>query len=81
MRLKATVHNVNIRGCEPRENKKGEGYLLVRFEDQTGAAHELVDKAMDRQKYYTRDKNMDLMIDIDQGRQYTTIRIIDATEV
>lgn len=81
MRLKATVHNVNIRGCEPRENQKGEGYLLVRFEDETGASHELVDKDMDRQKFYKRDTDMDLSIDIDQGRKFTTIRIIDAKTI
>lgn len=77
MKLKAMVHNANIRGCEVRQNRKGEGYLLVRFEDETGAAHELVDKDMDRQTCYKRDKNANLLIDIDQGRNFTTIRIID----
>ena len=78
MRLKAVVHNVNVRGCEARENKSGEPYLLVRFEDETGTAHELVDKDMDRQAGYKRDTDMNLTIDIDQGRKFTTIRIIDA---
>lgn len=81
MRIKAVVHNTNIRGCEPRKNQKGEPYLLVRFEDETGAPHELVDKDMDRQQYYVRGTDMDLVIDIDQGRQFTTIRIIDAQEI
>ena len=81
MRIKAVVHNTNIRGCESRKNQKGEPYLLVRFEDETGAPHELVDKDMDRQQYYVRGTDMDLVIDIDQGRQFTTIRIIDAQEI
>lgn len=81
MRVKAVIHNANIRGCERRENKKGEGYLLVRFEDETGKPVEMVDKDLDRQKFYVRDTDMDLVIDIDSGQKYTNIRIIDAKEV
>lgn len=76
--MKAVVQNVNIRGCEARANAKGEPYLLVRFEDETGKAHELVDKDMERQAGYKRNTDMSLYIDIDQGRKYTTIRIIEA---
>lgn len=79
--MKAVIHNTNIRGCEARTNGKGEPYLLVRFEDETGKAHELVDKDMDRQGAYKRNTDMDLYIDIDQGRKFTTIRIIEAKEV
>lgn len=78
--MKAIIHNANIRGCEAKENKKGEGYLLVRFEDETGKYSELVDKEMERSKYYKRDTTMDLAINIDTGK-YTTIRIIDAKEI
>lgn len=79
--MKAVIHNTNIRGCEARTNSKGEPYLLVRFEDECGKAYELVDKDMDRQSGYKRNTDMDLYIDIDQGRKFTTIRIIEAKEV
>lgn len=79
--MKATIHNACIRGHEVKTNSKGEEYTLVRYEDETGKAETLVDKDMDRAPYYTRDKIMDLFIDIDQGRKFTTIRIIDAKEV
>lgn len=79
--MKAVVHNANIRGCEARANAKGEPYLLVRFEDETGKAHELVDKDMERQAGYRRNTDVDLYIDIDQGRKYTTIRIIDVKAI
>jgi len=75
--MKAVVKNVNIRGCEAGTNKKGEGYLIVRFEDETGKAYELIDKGMDRQPYYKRNTDMDLVINIDIGK-YTNVRIIDA---
>lgn len=79
--MKAIVANALIRGHEVKTGKTGGQYVLVRYEDETGKPETLVDKDLDRAKYYTRDKVMDLYIDIDQGRQFTTIRIIDAKEV
>lgn len=77
--MKAIINNINIRGCEPKENKNGEPYLLVRFEDETGKACELVDKDMERQPYYKRNTDGTLTVDISIGK-YTTIRIIDFKE-
>ena len=74
--MKAIINNVNIRGCEPKENKKGEPYLLVRFEDEYGKAAEFVDKDMSRQAYYKRNTDGTLTVDIEVGK-YTTIRIVD----
>lgn len=79
--MKAVIHNANIRGHEVKTNKNGGKYVLVRYEDETGKPETLVDKDLDRADYYVRDKNMDLYIDIDQGRNFTTIRITDAREV
>lgn len=72
----AVIHNVCIRGREPKVNSKGDPYLLVRFEDETGKPYELVDKNMEREEYYTRGSEGDLHISIDQGK-YTTIRIVN----
>ena len=74
--MKAKIENVEIRGCEVKENKKGEGYLLVHFEEATGASSELVDKEMDREKFYKRGTIGNLFIDIKTGK-FTTIRIVD----
>lgn len=79
--MKAVIHNANIRGHEVKTNKNGGQYVLVRYEEETGKPETLVDKDMSRVDYYVRDKKMDLYIDIDQGRNFTTIRIIDAREV
>lgn len=79
--MKAVVKNALIRGHEVKENKNGGKYVLVRYEDETGKPEQLVDKNIDRAKYYMRDKVMDLFIDIDVGRNFTNIRIIDAREV
>ena len=76
--MKAIINNVNIRGCERKAPKKSgqSDYLLVRFEDETGKACELVDKDLSRQEYYKRDTDGTLYINIELGK-YTTIRIID----
>lgn len=74
--MKAMINNVNIRGCEARKNKKGDPYLLVRFEDETGTPCEMVDKDMRRQHCYKRNTEGSLIIDIDVGK-YTTLRIVE----
>ena len=80
--MHAGIHNANIRGCEPRKNKAGEGYLLVRYEeDKTGKPCTVVDKDMSRQMSYVRDKLVDMEIYIDAGRQFTNIRVIDVRPV
>lgn len=79
--MKAMIKNALIRGHEVKTNTQGGKYVLVRYEDETGKPETLVDKEIDRADYYTRDKIMNLYIDIDQGRKFTTIRIIDAKEV
>lgn len=76
MEMKAMINNINIRGYESRKNKKGDPYLLVRFEDETGASCEMVDKDMRRQGCYKRNAEGSLTIDIDVGK-YTTLRIVD----
>lgn len=77
--MKAIIENINIRGCEAKTNKNGEPYLIVRFEDETGKACEMVDKDMDRQPFYKRNTDGTLTVDISIGK-YTTIRIIDFKE-
>ena len=79
--MKAMIKEALIRGHEVKTNKNGGKYVLVRYEDQTGKPETLVDKDIERAEYYTRDKVMDLYIDIDQGKNFTTIRIIDAKEI
>ena len=74
--MKATISKALIRGHEVKTNKNGGQYVLVRYEDETGKPEQLVDKDLDRAKYYVRDTVMNLFIDIDQGRNFTNIRII-----
>lgn len=78
--MKAVVKNALIRGHEVKTNKNGGQYVLVRYEDETGKPETLVDKEIERADFYTRDKTMDLYINIDIGRNFTNIRIIDAKE-
>lgn len=84
--MKAKIEKADIRGHEVKENKQGGKYILVRFEDETGKPETLVDKDMERAKFYQRGTIMDLYIDIVSGRTregqpYTNIKLIDAKVV
>lgn len=80
--MRAVIKNANIRGHEVKTNSKGGQYVLIRYEeDGTGAPQTIVDNDLERADYYTRDKVMDLDINIDIGRQFTTIRVVEAREV
>lgn len=81
--MKAKIENADIRGHEIKTNKKGEQYILVRYEDETGKPEVLIDKEMTRAEYYKRGTIMDLYIDIVSGRtrdgqSYTNVKLIDA---
>ena len=74
--MRATIDNVCIRGCEEKDGRNGK-YLLVRYEDETGKAEELVDKDLTRATFYKRDTLGKLHIRIDRGKQFTNISITD----
>ena len=79
--MRATILNAEIIGHETKTNKKGEPFTIVRYEEAgTAKPCELVDKDEERAKHYTKGKMMDLLIDIDAGPRFTTIRIIEARE-
>ena len=82
MRLKA--ENVEIRGHEIKDSKKEDGgqFALVRFEDETGKAYELVDREKERWEFYKRGVVGDLFLDYVQGirkdgTQWSKLSIID----
>lgn len=79
--MRMSVINACIRGCEVKNNKKGEPYVLVRYEeDGTGKPCELVDKDESHASAYKRDAMLDMLVNIDQGRDYTNLRIIEIRE-
>ena len=72
------IENIEIRGCEVKQSKKdGSEYLIVRFEDITGKAHEIIDRDMDRQPFYTRGTQGDLYADLDIGKTFTRFNVTD----
>lgn len=73
----ATVKDIEIRGHEVKHSTKTDkDYIIVRFEDETGAAQELVDRDMEREAYYTRGTVGDLTVSIRTGK-FTSIEIKD----
>lgn len=79
-KFNAVINNVEVRGHEVKQNKQGEDYVLVRVEDETGTSIELIDKDLDRTKYYKRGTLMDITVNV-VASKFTTIRIVDAKEI
>lgn len=81
MNFRAKIENACIRGCQRGTNKQGGEYLLVNFEDETGTQSQLVDNDVDREKYYKRNNEGDLYVQIKEvsGKNgfFTSARIVD----
>lgn len=68
--------NLEIRGGEKRTSKKSEEeYLIVRVEDETGRAYELLDRDVENMSIYKRGVECDLTLDLRLGK-YTNVSIV-----
>lgn len=68
--------NLEIRGVEKRTSKKSEEeYLIVRVEDETGRAYELLDRDVENMHVYKRGVECDLTLDLRLGK-YTNVSIV-----
>lgn len=68
--------NLEIRGVEKRTSKKSEEeYLIVRVEDETGRAYELLDRDVENMSVYKRGVECDLTLDLRLGK-YTNVSIV-----
>lgn len=68
--------NLEIRGVEKRTSKKSDGeYLIVRVEDETGRAYELLDRDVENMSVYRRGVECDLTLDLRLGK-YTNVSIV-----
>lgn len=70
------IENIEIRGHEVKESKKdGKKYMILRFEDETGKSHEIIDRDMDNEPYYKRGTIGDIYADLDIGRSFTRFQL------
>jgi len=68
--------NLEIRGVEKRTSKKSnDEYLIVRVEDETGRAYELLDRDAENMSAYKRGVECDLTLDLRLGK-YTNVSIV-----
>lgn len=68
--------NLEIRGKEKKTSSKGNEYLIVRVEDETGKLNELYDPNLDNFEYYEKGKIADFYIKLELGK-YTNISVAD----
>ncbi|ERK46867.1 hypothetical protein [Faecalitalea cylindroides] len=70
------ARNLEIRGVEKRTSKKSDGeYLIVRVEDETGRAYELLDRDVENMSAYKRGVECNLTLDLRLGK-YTNVSIV-----
>lgn len=70
------ARNLEIRGVEKRASKKSDGeYLIVRVEDETGRAYELLDRDVENMSAYKRGVECNLTLDLRLGK-YTNVSIV-----
>lgn len=70
------IENIEIRGHEVKESKKdGKPYLIVRFEDETGKSHEILDRDMENEPFYKRGTVGDIYADLDIGKSFTKFQV------
>lgn len=70
------IEDVEIRGHEVKESKKdGRPYIIVRFEDNTGKAHEILDRDMDNEPFYKRGTLGVIYADLDIGKKFTRFEV------
>ena len=70
------IENIEIRGHEVKESKKdGKPYMVVRFEDETGKAHEILDRDLENQQFYNRGTVGDIYADLDIGKSFTRFQV------
>lgn len=70
----AKIENLEIRGSEVREGKKGK-YCIVKLDTETGDRVEFIDRDPDRFDYYVRGKICDLWIRVTDTKAYTNFTI------
>jgi len=70
------IENAEVRGHEVKESKKdGKKYMVVRFEDETGRSHEILDRDMENEPYYKRGTVGDIYADLEIGRSFTKFEV------
>lgn len=70
------IEGVEIRGHEVKQSKKdGSSYMIVRFEDVTGKAYEIIDRDMENESFYTRGAQGHLYADLDIGKAFTKFTV------
>lgn len=70
------ARNLEICGVEKRTSKKSDGeYLIVRVEDETGRAYELLDRDVENMSAYKRGVECNLTLDLRLGK-YTNVSIV-----
>lgn len=62
--MRALINNLEIRGRERKTSQKGNEYVIVRVEDETGKPYELYDPSIDNFEFYKRGQEANFILDL-----------------
>lgn len=65
--LNVKVEGVEIRGFMEKESKQGRKFLVVRFEDEAGVSHQILDYDVENKAVYKKGTMADLYAVIKSG--------------
>ena len=66
--MKIKINNLEVRGKEQKQSAKGNDYLIVRCEDDTGKLYEFYDPSVENFDYYTKGQMIEMIADLNQYR-------------
>lgn len=74
--MEVVANNLEIRGVEVKTSSKTNNeYLIVRVEDETGKAYELLDRDVENKECYKRGVQCDMTLDLRLGK-YSSLSIL-----
>ena len=77
MKFKCKVENLEIRGKEEKVSKKGEKYLVVKFDNEAGERLDIIDRDPDRFDFYKRGDYCTITVYVNHTKDFTNFTIID----
>lgn len=70
------IENIEVRGHEVKESRKDSSkYMIVRFEDEAGKSHEIVDRDMENEPFYRRGTIGAIYANLDIGPKFTKFEV------
>lgn len=73
--MRALVKNLEIRGKEQKTSQKGNDYLIIRVEDDTGLSYELYEPDIEKLEFYKKGQVADFYLKLSTYRKNWQVKV------